>query len=104
MTEQEKQKYYGNEAFETIFEKTKKEYAPQLIDYAPLDEKTLAERISAVLRPVYDKAIAAIFRGNQRQDVVLIQLHEQLVQLLHPALGFRDLLLQLLRLRGALQL
>ena len=71
MTEQEKQQYYGNEAFETIFAKTKKEYAPQLVNYTPLDEQTLAERISAVLRPVYDKAIAAIFRGNQRQDAEL---------------------------------
>ncbi len=71
MTEQEKQKYYGNEAFETIFQKTKKEHAPQLIDYTPLDETTLAERISAVLRPVYDKAIAAIFRGNRRADAEL---------------------------------
>ena len=71
MNEQEKQKYYGNEAFETIFEKTKKDYAPQLMSYTPLDEKTLAERIGAVLRPVYEKAIAAIFRGNQRQDAEL---------------------------------
>ena len=52
MTEKEKQNYYGNEAFETIFEKTKREHAPQLVNYTPLDEKTLAERISAVLRPV----------------------------------------------------
>ena len=71
MTEQEKQKYYGNEAFETIFEKTKKDYAPQLMNYTPLDEKTLAERISAVLRPVYDKAISAIFRGNRHADAEL---------------------------------
>ena len=71
MTEQEKQQYYGNEAFETIFAKTKKDYAPQLVAYTPLDEQTLAERISAVLRPVYDKAIAAIFRGNKRQDAEL---------------------------------
>lgn len=71
MTEQEKQKYYGNEAFETIYEKAKKDYAPQLISYTPLDEKTLAERISAVLRPVYERAIAAIFRGNRRQDAEL---------------------------------
>ncbi len=71
MNEQEKQKYYGNEAFGTIFAKTKKEDAPGLIDFTPLDEKTLTERISAVLRPVYDKAIAAIFRGNRRQDAEL---------------------------------
>ena len=71
MTEQEKQKYYGNEAFETIFAKTKKEYAPELIDFTPLDEKTLAERISAVLRPVYEKAISALFRGNRRSDAEL---------------------------------
>ena len=71
MTEQEKQKYYGNQAFETFYAKTKKEYAPQKISYTPLDENTLAERISAVLRPVYDKAIAAIFRGNRRQDAEL---------------------------------
>ena len=71
MTDQEKQKYYGNEAFETIFEKAKKDYAPQLISYTPLDEKTLAERISAVLRPMYDRAIAAIFQGNKRADAEL---------------------------------
>ena len=71
MTEQEKQNYYGNEAFETIFEKTKREHAPQLVNYTPLDEKTLAERISAVLRPVYERAISAIFRGNRRQDAEL---------------------------------
>ena len=71
MTEQEKQKYYGNEAFETIYEKAKKDYAPQLMSYTPLDEGTLVERISAALRPVYDKAIAAIFRGNRRQDAEL---------------------------------
>jgi len=71
MTEQEKQQYYGNEAFETIYAKTKQEYAPQQISYTPLDEQTLADRISAVLRPVYEKAIAAIFRGNKRQDAEL---------------------------------
>ena len=71
MTDQEKQKYSGNEAFETIFEKAKKDYAPQLISYTPLDEKTLAERISAVLRPMYDRAIAAIFQGNKRADAEL---------------------------------
>ena len=71
MTEQEKQKYYGNEAFETIYEKAKKDYTPQLVTYTPLDEKTLAERIGAVLRPVYEKAIAAIFRNNRRQDAEL---------------------------------
>ena len=71
MNEQEKQKYYGNEAFETIYERTKKDYAPQLISYTPLDEKTLAERIGAVLRPVYEKAIAAIFRNNKHADAEL---------------------------------
>ena len=71
MTEQEKQKYYGNEAFETIYEKTKKEYVPQQMSYTPLDEKTLTERISAVLRPVYDKAIAAIFQRNRHADAEL---------------------------------
>lgn len=71
MTDQEKQKYYGNEAFETIYEKTKKEYVPHEISYTPLDEKTLTERISAVLRPVYEKAIAAIFRGNRQADAEL---------------------------------
>ena len=39
MTDQEKQKYYGNEAFETIYEKTKKDYVPQQMSYTPLDEK-----------------------------------------------------------------
>ena len=36
MTDQEKQKYYGNEAFETIYEKTKKDYVPQQMSYTPL--------------------------------------------------------------------
>ena len=71
MNEQEKQKLYGNEAFETIYEKTRKEYVPREISYTPLDEKTLAERIGAVLRPVYEKAIAAIFRGNKHADAEL---------------------------------
>ena len=71
MTEQEKQKYYGNEAFETIYEKAKQDHAPQLASYTPLDEKTLADRIGAVLRPVYEKAIAAIFRGNRHADAEL---------------------------------
>ena len=67
----EQDKYYSNQAFETIYEKAKKDYAPQLVTYTPLDEQTLAERISAVLRPVYDRAIAAIFRGNRRSDAEL---------------------------------
>ena len=71
MTDQEKQKYYGNEAFETIYEKTKREYVPQQVSYTPLDEKTLAARIGAVLRPVYEKAIAAIFRNNKHADAEL---------------------------------
>ena len=71
MTDQEKQKYYGNEAFETIYEKTKKDYVPQQMSYTPLDEKTLADRIGAALRPVYEKAIAAIFRGNRHADAEL---------------------------------
>ena len=71
MTEQEKQQYYGNEAFETIYEKTKKDYVPQQMSYTPLDEKTLADRIGAALRPVYEKAIAAIFRGNKHADAEL---------------------------------
>ena len=71
MTDQEKQKYYGTEAFETIYEKTKKDYVPQQMSYTPLDEKTLADRIGAALRPVYEKAIAAIFRGNKHADAEL---------------------------------
>ncbi len=67
----EQDKYYRNEAFETFYEKAKKDYAPQLATYTPLDEQTLAERIGAVLRPLYDRAIAAIFRGNRRQDAEL---------------------------------
>ena len=67
----EQDKYYSNQVFETIYEKAKKDYAPQLVTYTPLDEQTLAERIGAVLRPLYDKAIAAIFRGNRRQDAEL---------------------------------
>ena len=71
MSDQNTQKYYGNEAFETIYERTKKDYAPQLAAYTPLDEQTLTERISAALRPLYDRAIAAIFKRNQRSDAEL---------------------------------
>jgi len=71
MNEQEKQKYYGNEAFETIYEKAKKDYAPELASYTPLDEKTLVERIGAALRPLYDRAIAAVFRGSRRANAEL---------------------------------
>ncbi len=71
MKDEDKQKYYGNEAFQAIYEQAKEEYAPQIVNYTPLDEKTLAERISAVLRPVYEKAIAAVFRGNRRADAEL---------------------------------
>ena len=71
MSDQNTQKYYGNEAFETIYERTKQDYAPQLATYTPLDEQTLTERISAVLRPLYDRAVAAIFRNNQRSDAEL---------------------------------
>lgn len=63
--------YYGNEAFETIYQRMKEQYAPEKINYTPLDEQTLAERISKVLRPVYEKAISALFRGNKRQDAEL---------------------------------
>jgi hypothetical protein len=71
MNEQEKQKYYGNEAFETIYEKAKKDYAPELASFTPLDEKTLAERIGAALRPLYERAIASVFRGNRRANAEL---------------------------------
>ena len=67
----DKENYYGNEAFESIYQRTQEQYAPQLVSYTPLDEKTLAERISAVLRPVYEKAISALFRGNRRADAEL---------------------------------
>ena len=56
---EDKQKYYGNEAFESIYQRMQEQYAPQLISYTPLDEKTLAERISAVLRR--SKAAVAVF-------------------------------------------
>ena len=39
MNEQEKQKYYGNEAFETIYEKAKKDYAPELASFTPLTRR-----------------------------------------------------------------
>ena len=63
--------YYGNEAFEAIYEQMKEQYAPHKIDYTPLDEQTLAARISAVLRPVYEKAISALFKGKARADAEL---------------------------------
>ena len=71
MSEQDTQKYYGDAAFEAIYEKAKKDYAPQLASYTPLDEQTLAARIGAALRPLYDRAIAAIFQGNRRSDAEL---------------------------------
>lgn len=63
--------YYGNEAFEAIYEQMKEQYAPHKIEYTPLDEQTLATRISAVLRPVYEKAISALFKGKARADAEL---------------------------------
>ena len=67
----DKNTYYGNEAFEAIYNRMKEEHAPQLISFTPTDEKTLADRISAVLRPVYEKAISALFKGNKRSDAEL---------------------------------
>ncbi len=67
----QKEQDYSNPAFEAIYEQAKQDYVPQPINYTPLDEQTLTERISAVLRPVYDKAIAAIFRNNKRSDAEL---------------------------------
>ena len=72
MNEQEKQKYYGNEAFETIYEKAKKDYAPELASFTPLDEKTLAERSGAARRPLYERAIASGCRGYRRADAELV--------------------------------
>lgn len=71
MNEQEKQKYYSNEAFETIYEKAKRDNAPELASFTPLDEQTLAERIGAALRPLYERAIASVFRGNRRANAEL---------------------------------
>ena len=89
---EDKQKYYGNEAFESIYQRMQEQYAPQLISYTPLDEKTLAERISAVLRPVYEKAISALFRGNRRSDAELDADEEALVAPLRvQELSFEEL-------------
>jgi hypothetical protein len=71
MKNKDTENYYGNEAFETIYQNMREQYAPAKISYTPLDEQTLAERISQVLRPVYEKAISALFRGNRRQDAEL---------------------------------
>ena len=46
MTEQEKQKYYGNEAFETIYEKAKKDYVLVMIDN-PQDTSILSPLAAA---------------------------------------------------------
>ena len=62
---------YNDETFETIYQKMREKFAPTPVTYTPVDEQTLAERISKVLRPMYDKAIAALFKGNQRSDAEL---------------------------------
>ena len=63
--------YYDDATFQAIYQKMKEQYAPQLVSYTPTDEATLAERISKVLRPVYDKAIEALFKGRQRANAEL---------------------------------
>ena len=62
---------YNDETFEAIYQKMREKFAPTPVTYTPVDEQTLAERISKVLRPMYDKAIAALFKGNQRSDAEL---------------------------------
>ena len=61
----DKNNYYNDETFEAIYQKMREKFAPTPVTYTPVDEQTLAERISKVLRPMYDKAIAALFKGNQ---------------------------------------
>ena len=67
----DKNNYYNDETFEAIYQKMREKFAPTPVAYTPVDEQTLAERISKVLRPMYDKAIAALFKGNQRSDAEL---------------------------------
>ena len=67
----DKNNYYNDETFEAIYQKMREKFAPTPVTYTPVDEQTLAERISKVLRPMYDKAIAALFKGNQRSDAEL---------------------------------
>ena len=71
MKDKDTEYYFGNEDFQAIYQKAKEEYAPQLVKYTPVDETTLAARISAILRPVYEKAILALFQGNRRADAEL---------------------------------
>ena len=58
----DKNNYYNDETFEAIYQKMREKFAPTPVTYTPVDEQTLAERISKVLRPMYDKAIAALFK------------------------------------------
>ena len=65
------QNYYDDETFQDMYQRMKEQYAPELVTYTPVDEQTLAERISKVLRPVYDRAIEALFKGKQRSAAEL---------------------------------
>lgn len=63
-----------SESFESFYEKTKEQYAPTLITYAPEDMDALRERIESYLRPAYEKALkkqeqqAALYNGQLDAD------------------------------------
>lgn len=63
-----------SESFESFYEKTKEQYAPTLIPYAPEDMEALRERIESYLRPAYEKALkkqeqqAALYNGQLDAD------------------------------------
>lgn len=63
-----------SESFESFYEKTKEQYAPTLMTYAPEDMDALRERIESYLRPAYEKALkkqeqqAALYNGQLDAD------------------------------------
>lgn len=63
-----------SESFETFYERTKEQYAPNLVEYTPEDMETLRERIAAFLRPSYEAALkkqekqAAQYNGQLDAD------------------------------------
>ncbi len=63
-----------SESFESFYEKTKEQYAPNLMTYAPEDMDALRERIESYLRPAYEKALkkqeqqAALYNGQLDAD------------------------------------
>ena len=52
--------------FEDFYETAKENHQPALAEYTPLEEESLTEKITAFLRPAYDKAIEKLFKSAKR--------------------------------------